>query len=39
MCLVTGNTEPARLVELRSSGFPVIVNPAKPEELLALIGN
>jgi CheY-like chemotaxis protein/nitrogen-specific signal transduction histidine kinase len=39
VCLVTGNTEPARLRELQSSGFPVIVKPAKPEELIAVIGN
>lgn len=38
VCLVTGNTEPVRLAELRSSGFPVIVKPAKPEELIAVIG-
>lgn len=39
VCLVTGNTEPVRLAQLRSSGFPVIVKPAKPEELVAVIGN
>jgi signal transduction histidine kinase/CheY-like chemotaxis protein len=38
VCLVTGNTEPGRLAELRSSGFPVIVKPARPEELIAVIG-
>jgi CheY-like chemotaxis protein len=37
VCLVTGNTEPLRLAELRSSGFPVIVKPAKPEEIIAVI--
>jgi two-component system, sensor histidine kinase len=37
VCLVTGNTEPARLAQLRSSGFPVIVKPAKPEEIIAVI--
>jgi hypothetical protein len=37
VCLVTGNTEPVRLAELRSSGFPVIVKPAKPEEIIAVI--
>lgn len=39
VCLVTGNTEPVRLAELQSSGFPVIVKPAQPEELIAVIGN
>jgi signal transduction histidine kinase/CheY-like chemotaxis protein len=39
VCLITGNTEPARLAELRSSGFPVIVKPAQPEALIAVIGN
>jgi two-component system, sensor histidine kinase len=37
ICIVTGNTEPSRLKELRSSGFPVIVKPAKPDELMAII--
>lgn len=37
VCLVTGNTEPVRLAELRSSGFPVIVKPAKPEDIIAVI--
>ena len=37
VCLITGNTAPARLAELRSSGFPVIVKPAKPEQLFAVI--
>jgi two-component system, sensor histidine kinase len=39
VCLITGNTEPARLAELQSSGFPVIVKPARPEELIAVIGS
>jgi two-component system, sensor histidine kinase len=39
VCLVTGNTRAARLAELRSSGFPVIVKPAKPEQLIAVIGD
>jgi signal transduction histidine kinase len=37
VCIVTGNTEPARLAELRASGFPVIVKPAKPEEIIAVL--
>jgi CheY-like chemotaxis protein/two-component sensor histidine kinase len=37
VCLITGNTEPARLAELRASGFTVIVKPATPEHLVALI--
>jgi signal transduction histidine kinase len=37
VCLITGNTEPARLAELRSSGFPVIVKPAKVEHLFAIL--
>ncbi|MFL6600541.1 MAG: hybrid sensor histidine kinase/response regulator [Steroidobacteraceae bacterium] len=37
VCLITGNTEPKRLAELRSSGFPVIVKPAKPEALIAVL--
>jgi hypothetical protein len=37
VCLVTGNTEPVRLAQLRSSGFPVIVKPAKPEEIIVVI--
>lgn len=39
VCLVTGNTEPVRLAELQSSGFPVIVKPAKSQELIAVIGS
>jgi signal transduction histidine kinase/ActR/RegA family two-component response regulator len=38
VCLITGNTEPERLDELRRSGFPVIVKPATPEQLIALLG-
>jgi hypothetical protein len=34
--LVTGNTEPVRLAQLRASGLPVIVKPATPERLVAL---
>jgi signal transduction histidine kinase/CheY-like chemotaxis protein len=37
VCLITGNTEPRRLAELRSSGFPVVVKPAKPELLMSVI--
>lgn len=37
VCLVTGNTEPTRLSELRASGFPVIVKPARGEELIAIL--
>jgi signal transduction histidine kinase len=37
VCLITGNTEPMRLMELRSSGFPVIVKPARPDDLIAVI--
>jgi len=37
VCLVTGNTEPARLAQLRSSGFPVIVKPARAQELIAIL--
>jgi signal transduction histidine kinase len=37
-CLITGNTEPARLEELRQSGLPVIVKPATPEHLITLLG-
>jgi signal transduction histidine kinase/ActR/RegA family two-component response regulator len=36
-CVITGNTEPARLDELRRSGFPVIVKPATLEQLIALL--
>jgi signal transduction histidine kinase/ActR/RegA family two-component response regulator len=38
VALVTGNTEPLRLAQLRSSGLPVIVKPATPERLIALLG-
>ena len=37
VCLVTGNTHPGRLAQLRASGFPVIVKPARPESLIAVI--
>ena len=37
VCLITGNTEPQRLAELRSSGFPVIVKPAQPESLMLVL--
>jgi len=37
VCLVTGNTEPTRLSQLRSSGFPVIVKPARAQELIAIL--
>ncbi len=37
VCLVTGNTEPTRLAQLRSSGFPVIVKPARAQELIAIL--
>jgi hypothetical protein len=37
-CLITGNTEPARLEELRQSSLPVIVKPATPEHLITLLG-
>jgi CheY-like chemotaxis protein len=36
--LITGNTEPDRLAQLRASGFAVIVKPATPELLIAAIG-
>jgi hypothetical protein len=35
--ILTGNTAPARLAELRSSRFPVIVKPAKPVQIFAVI--
>jgi signal transduction histidine kinase/CheY-like chemotaxis protein len=35
--LITGNTEPERLAELRTSGLPVIIKPATPERLVALL--
>jgi two-component system, sensor histidine kinase len=37
VCFITGNTEPQRLQALRSSGFPVIVKPAKPESLISIL--
>lgn len=39
VCVITGNTDPRRLSELRSSGFPVIIKPADPGKLFALIGS
>src|SRR5262249_50097746 len=39
VCVITGNTDPSRVSELRSSGFPVIIKPADPEKLFALIGS
>lgn len=39
VCLITGNTEPMRLNELKSSGFPVIVKPARPEALINIISS
>jgi signal transduction histidine kinase/CheY-like chemotaxis protein len=35
--LITGNTEPTRLAELRASGLPVVVKPATPARLIALL--
>src|SRR6516164_3929064 len=37
VCLITGNTEPERLAQLRSSGFPLIIKPAQPEALIQVI--
>jgi CheY-like chemotaxis protein len=37
VCLITGNSDPARLAQLRASGFPIIVKPAQPESLMAVI--
>jgi CheY-like chemotaxis protein len=37
VCFITGNTEPQRLQALRSSGYPVIVKPAKPESLISIL--
>jgi signal transduction histidine kinase/ActR/RegA family two-component response regulator len=37
VALITGNTEPARLAQLRASGHPVIIKPATPERLAALL--
>jgi len=37
VCFITGNTEPQRLHALRSSGYPVIVKPAKPESLISIL--
>jgi signal transduction histidine kinase len=35
--LITGNTEPERLAQLRDSGLPVIIKPATPERLITLL--
>lgn len=35
--LITGNTDPQRLAELRESGLPVIIKPATPERLITLL--
>jgi CheY-like chemotaxis protein len=37
VCILTGNTEPQRLEALRRSAFPIIVKPAKPEALIAVV--
>jgi two-component system, sensor histidine kinase len=37
VCLITGNTEPQRLAQLRGSGFPLIIKPAQPEALIQVI--
>ncbi len=37
VALITGNTEPGRLAQLRASAFAVIIKPAKPEWLMALL--
>ena len=37
VCLITGNTEPKRLAQLRDSGFPLIIKPAQPEALIRVI--
>jgi signal transduction histidine kinase/CheY-like chemotaxis protein len=37
VCLITGNTEPQRLAQLRGSGFPLLVKPAQPEALMKVI--
>jgi signal transduction histidine kinase/CheY-like chemotaxis protein len=36
-CILTGNTDPVRLEELRASGFPLLLKPAQPEALIALL--
>jgi signal transduction histidine kinase len=38
VALVTGNTEPARQQQLRASGLPVVLKPATPGQLVALLG-
>jgi signal transduction histidine kinase len=37
VCLITGNTEPQRMAQLRSSGIPLIIKPAQPEALMRVI--
>jgi signal transduction histidine kinase len=37
VCLLTGNTEPRRLAQLRSSGFPVLLKPAQPDSLVTIL--
>lgn len=37
VCLLTGNTEQQRLAQLRASGFPVLIKPARAEALVALL--
>lgn len=39
VALITGNTEPRRQQQLRASGLPVILKPATPERLVALLGD
>ena len=37
VCLITGNTEPQRLAQLRGSGIPLIIKPAQPEALMQVL--
>jgi nitrogen-specific signal transduction histidine kinase len=37
VCLITGNTDPRRLTELRQSGFPVILKPTRPATLISIL--
>jgi CheY-like chemotaxis protein len=37
VCLITGNTDPGRLIELRRSAFPVILKPTKPALLISVL--
>jgi signal transduction histidine kinase/CheY-like chemotaxis protein len=37
VCIVTGNTNPKRLAELQASGLQVLIKPAKPEAVAALL--